>query len=270
MLKAHVRGHTRRVGDKSVMVRPHERQQKGRRPADDGWHVVQGTHLYVEGGKVARGPERLLGKPPSYLGSDAEIEERVADHEQARQGFLSFVQEQLEFALLDRQISKDQAERCRGYMEEITHHCGTFFLRQVTRNAEHIMWFRSCRDLTRAVDRMCGLEEDAQRITGGAWVTRLGRGFLMLDEGDDPKGYYLHELAHAVDFRSRFSGDPLWQKAWESEFLGEDAWPPSRYSQTSAKEGFAEYMRLVGTRAGVASEMYPLAWDAIQKMGVMW
>lgn len=84
---------------------------------------------------------------------------------------------------------------------------------------------------------------------------------------------YAHELAHVVDKGYRYSNSLAWTEIWLAEInYPQNATPPlTRYAATSAREGFAEFCRLLyGTNADKkeAKQLFPRAFAFFEKHGL--
>lgn len=120
-------------------------------------------------------------------------------------------------------------------------------------------------------DRMASLAETKKgRAVAGAFSPFDGRLYLDGEEDqgainpDDPAEYkiskedyshhvYLHEMAHAVDKGAGgISEKSDWKKAWESEIKGGSL---TRYAGTDSGEGFAEFARVLYSKAVLLDEL---------------
>lgn len=110
-----------------------------------------------------------------------------------------------------------------------------------------------------------------------------------IDVNGDPSSgtaaeIYAHELSHAVDWSRTMQGEGYecsssgdWQDAWEREIDATEKTPLSdkpevrlsEYARKDAREGFAEFGRLVYTDRERAEKDFPRCWDFWKQKGLV-
>lgn len=130
---------------------------------------------------------------------------------------------------------------------------------RVMKNVKEFNWYVDTQEIT---DNLAGMYKNFAAIkakggrSGGAYVPSSGAVHL---DGDEvwpeytvkATELYAHELTHAIDGpKFEYSTSPEWMMAWTEE-IGNQPPPPGQrakltvYATTSAKEGFAEFGRLL-------------------------
>ena len=134
-------------------------------------------------------------------------------------------------------------------------------------------FYKSLEEMTATLfpDKFSQKTEGGRFLVGGAWATHSDErvGSLHLDGGGssgDPRGFYAHELGHAIDFRYVHSNTPEWQDAYREE-IDQPHHPLTKYATTSPSEGLAEYFRLLNMQFKDAKLSFPKCFAAFKKWG---
>lgn len=139
-------------------------------------------------------------------------------------------------------------------------------MQRVVSNVQQVRLYKSPEELTRLAQRAGRDIPDGYEIAG-QYASAAKE--LRVSQSDDAKGTVSHELMHAVDGPGfELSSSAAWKSAYEREIHGGRL---SRYAQTSAKEGFAEFGRAVVTRQLPLKELrseFPECWAAMKSLGV--
>lgn len=170
---------------------------------------------------------------------------------------------------LERFLKKVSAINYHGTIDQVTdaYHAASGTKRpEVKKDEDGVGGFWSCY----ADEPQGELDVDGGKDTGERYDTG-GRGGSGAAE--DTRGIYAHEFFHAIDGPSRsVSNSPAWQAAWSAE-IGRDRHDPhhplTRYASKSAREGLAEYGRLLVADPATARRMFPRSWAALAGLGLV-